>query len=68
MGIFSIKRLPRREVTTTTKVYATEYDKEQSQKEKKGIFGIKKEPEQQPEPEQIMQVENENQEENQNYG
>lgn len=68
MGLFSQKRPPRREVTTTVKTYAQEFDRE-PKKERKGLFHTKKEPEPQPEQE-TMQVENqnENQEENQNYG
>jgi len=65
MGLFSQKRVPRREVTTNVKTYAQEFDREPT-KEKRGLFQAKK-PEKQPEPE-TMQVENENQEENQNYG
>jgi hypothetical protein len=62
MGIFDIKRVPRREVTTTIKTYATEYDKE-PQKEKKGLFSIKKEPDKQSE-QNPMEINNKNQEEN----
>lgn len=68
MGLFSQKRVPRREVTTNVKTYAQEFDKEPV-KQKKGLFAQKK-PEPQPE-QDTMQIENpeqnENQEEN-NYG
>lgn len=64
MGLFGIKRVPRREVTTTIKTYATEYDKEPL-KEKKGFFSVQKEPDKQPE-QNPMEINNENQEEN--YG
>jgi len=64
MGLFSQKRVPRREVTTNVKTYAQEFDRE-PKKEKKGLFAQKKEPE--PEPQDTMIEQNENQEENQ-YG
>ena len=67
MGLFSQKRVPRREVTTNVKTYAQEFDKEPV-KQKKGLFSQKKEPD--PEPQQDTMTEpnqNDNQEEN-NYG
>ena len=66
MGLFSQKRVPRREVTTNVKTYAQEFDRE-PKKEKKGLFSQKKEPEPEPQDTMIEQNENPNQEENQ-YG
>ena len=66
MGLFSQKRVPRREVTTNVKTYAQEFDRE-PKKEKKGLFAQKNEPEPEPQDTMIEQNENPNQEENQ-YG
>ena len=64
MGLFSQKRVPKREVTTTVKTYAQEFDREPV-KQKKGLFATKKaEPE--PQPQDTMQIENPNQEQNEN--
>jgi len=64
MSLFSVfqSRKPRREVTTNVKTYAQEFDRE-PEKEKKGLFGIKKKQEYTPEQEDTMKIENYNEDE-----